>query len=68
MANAVKFLVRRDTSDGWANADPVLTLGEIGADMTLNRLKIGNGTQKWSELPWVGQDIYDITMIDGGEA
>lgn len=43
--------LRRDTSANWASADPVLAAGEPGYDTTTGMLKVGNGTDSWSELP-----------------
>lgn len=69
MANYVKILIRRDTTANWASSNPVLALGEIGADMELHRLKVGNGTSKWTELPFFDSDIVDAltsTRTDAG--
>lgn len=44
--------IRRATSSEWLSANPVLALGELGADITLNRLKIGDGVSNWQALPF----------------
>ena len=46
MADYVKIKIRRDTSTNWAASNPVLALGEIGADMTLHRIKVGDGVKE----------------------
>ncbi len=57
MANYIKIQIRRDTSDKWEENNPVLVSGEIAADMTRRRLKIGNGTDNWANLGWINGDI-----------
>ena len=59
MADYVKIRIRRDTTANWAANNPVLALGEIGADMTLHRIKVGDGVKTWSALPFSDEDIID---------
>ncbi len=59
MADYVKIRIRRDTSANWAAKNPVLALGEIGVDMTLHRIKVGDGVKTWSALPFSDEDIID---------
>ena len=59
MADYVKIRIRRDTTANWAANNPVLALGEIGADMTLHRIKVGDGVKTWNELPFSDEDIID---------
>lgn len=47
---ATQIQIRRDTTAGWAEENPVLAEGELGLDTDLNTFKIGNGTATWSEL------------------
>ena len=42
--------LRRGTTVDWLLVDPVLDAGEPGYDLTLKRLKIGDGTTPWSNL------------------
>lgn len=49
----------RYTTAGWAEHDPVLLLSELGHDVDLDRVKIGDGVTPWSERPWLGQDLAD---------
>ena len=44
--------VRRDTAANWISADPTLASGEIGFETDTNQLKIGNGTDEWTVLPY----------------
>jgi hypothetical protein len=41
---------RRGTTAQWAAADPILAAGEIGLDLDLMRIKMGDGIASWSEL------------------
>lgn len=70
MANYVKIQIRRDSSANWGTSNPTLALGELGADMTLHRLKVGDGTSAWSALPWINGDVYSnlesiLRMLSG---
>jgi hypothetical protein len=42
--------LRRDTSANWTSSNPVLAAGELGWDITSNRVKIGDGTTAWNSL------------------
>ena len=57
MANYVKIQIRRGTSAEWETQNPILALGEIGADMTLRRLKVGTGSDTWKNLGWINGDM-----------
>lgn len=57
MAN--KIQLRRDTTVNWTTADPTLSQGEIGLDLTTGNIKIGTGLDSWSELD------YAIPSIEG---
>lgn len=57
MAN--KIQLRRDTTVNWTTADPTLSQGEIGLDLTTGNIKIGNGTESWTALD------YAIPSIEG---
>jgi hypothetical protein len=48
----VKF--RRGTSTEWIASNPVLELGEMVIDTTVNAIKIGNGTDQWTARPYAG--------------
>lgn len=48
--NTIKF--RRDTLGRWATANPVLSEGEPGYEKDTGRLKIGDGSTRWLDLPY----------------
>ncbi|WP_122817468.1 hyaluronate lyase N-terminal domain-containing protein [Nocardioides pantholopis] len=43
---------RRGTTAEWTAADPVLAAGELGFETDTGRHKIGEGTARWSTLPY----------------
>lgn len=58
---AYKIQLKRDLLANWEKYDPILADGEIGLVTDSNdpkkytKLKIGNGSSKFSELPWFTQ-------------
>lgn len=65
MGDYVHIQIRRDTSTNWSRANPVLKLGEIGFDMTLRRLKVGDGVRSWNDLSWLGPEVVN-DLLSGG--
>jgi hypothetical protein len=51
MAN--KIQLRRDTAVAWYDENPKLSQGEPGVEIDTGKLKIGNGTAFWNDLPYV---------------
>lgn len=61
---------KRGTAARWAELNLVLEAGQPGFVTDENRLKIGDGTTAWNELPYVGessvvnaQTHYDFPSI-----
>jgi hypothetical protein len=55
MAN--KIQLRRDEADNWERTNPMLSQGEIGVDLTNNKIKIGISDHpetgvRWNDLPY----------------
>jgi hypothetical protein len=48
MANRIQL--RRDTTHNWESINPILADGEPGYDIVTNEIRIGNGSNVWSEL------------------
>lgn len=75
MANTTKTIYIRTaqislTSEQWASdtyKDIILKNGELGYDSTLNKMKFGDGTHKWTELDWVEGKIHiaDSSNVGG---
>lgn len=65
----VRIQQRHDTTNNWLEADPILFPGEIGIETDGHqRMKIGNGVSKWSELPYFdreGVHTYGDEQVSG---
>ena len=57
--------VRRDTLANWNSNDPVLANGEIAFVTNENKFKVGNGTDSFTELPYLQADAYIDSVILG---
>jgi len=57
--------IRRGTTSQWAQSTKILRVGELGIDTTLNRLKIGNGTSLWANLPFIIGDRGADSTVPG---
>ncbi len=57
--------IRRGTTSQWSQSIKVLKVGELGIDTTLNRLKIGNGTSLWINLPFIIGDTGAASTVPG---
>lgn len=44
--------LRRDSAANWTSVDPTLAEGEMGIETDTLRLKIGNGVDEWTALPY----------------
>ncbi|MFA5387960.1 MAG: GDSL-type esterase/lipase family protein [Candidatus Paceibacterota bacterium] len=70
-----KIITRNGTTAEWTAADPVLALGEVGADTDIGSVKVGDGASAWSVLPFVGDASVTgalttaayAAMVDAGE-
>lgn len=60
--NPKKFIIRSDTTEEWKKNNPILRLGEIVADTTLHKIKIGDGVNRYLDLPYQFNELY--IMID----
>jgi hypothetical protein len=45
--------LKRGSEARWNELNPVLAVGEPGFVTDTNKLKIGNGTSAWNELPYI---------------
>ena len=67
MADVIKttFKVKRGTAARWEELNPILNPGEPGFEMDTFKLKIGNGSTPWKELPYVNDvDISKYITIE----
>lgn len=68
MSDYIRIKIRRGNSADWASENPVLYLGEIGADTDKHGLKVGNGTSRWSDLPFYSPAIINDLITGGTDA
>lgn len=57
---AVQIQLRNDTASNWTSANPTLARGELGIEIDNNKLKIGDGTTEWNDLPYSSIDINEL--------
>jgi hypothetical protein len=58
-----KIKLRRDTEANWNSIDPVLASGEPGYETDTGKLKIGNGSDIWSELPYFDDQEMILSAV-----
>ena len=51
---ATQIQLRRSTSAEWAATNPVLAQGEVGIDLTLGEMRLGDGVTAWAGLTSIG--------------
>ena len=56
--------LRRDTAANWLAANPVLSLAEPGLETDTNKIKYGDGTSHWGDLPYAGGGTGN-TLVNG---
>ena len=54
--------LRRATEPEWIEVDPILRVGEPALSTDVYRLKIGNGHDHWSEIPYLMETEYETIM------
>jgi hypothetical protein len=62
--------LKRGTASRWRELNPILAAGEPGFVLDENRLKIGDGSTEWNDLPYIGESCvvnanthYDFPSI-----
>lgn len=66
MATLRRILIRRDTATNWEDVNPALRQGEIGMDLTNKRMKVGDGFNNWTDLPYVDDAGLDLIREEYG--
>lgn len=56
MAVLTVIQMRRGTAAQWTSANPVLAVGEPGYESDTGKFKLGNGSETWNVLAYVGAD------------
>lgn len=59
--------VRVATSGGWAAADPILGVNEVGVTSDTGEIRVGDGSSHWSDLDTLmaADDIVGANIADG---
>lgn len=55
-----KFYFRRGQSQSWTEQNIVLGPGEPGFELDTGKLKVGNGTTAWNDLPYINSSSSPI--------
>ena len=59
----IRIQLRNDTAENWTSANPILRKGEMGVEIDTRKIKIGNGTDRWTALEYSGVDEDTIKGI-----
>ena len=64
MATTIKttFQLRRGNAEVWAKNNPVLAAGEPGFELDTGKLKIGNGSDTYNDLPYIDSRLFTFTI------
>lgn len=54
--------IRRANESEWIQYDPVLRLGEPAMSMDVYKLKVGDGTKHWSQIPYLMESEFEYFM------
>ena len=52
--------LRRATEQEWIDLNPILRVGEPALSTDVNKLKIGNGHDRWSDISYMLEDQISI--------
>ena len=65
-----QILLRSDTAAKWQAANPKLGKGEVGIELDTNKIKIGDNTTAWNDLPYFGgtENVYQENITTPGQA
>ena len=62
---AIRIQIRRGTFEEWTASDPILAQGEVGLEIDTNKIKMGNGVDRWTQLRYSTiNSIGDISNVD----
>lgn len=54
--------LRRGLATTWTSIDPVLEEGELGLELDTRKIKVGNGSDSWTELPYLIKQTDNILI------
>lgn len=58
-----RIVLRNGAAAEWVTKNPVLLAGEAGVEIDTKKMKIGDGTTAWNDLPYSGIDQETIEKI-----
>lgn len=58
------FLLRRGTAIDWQTKNPILREGEMGLEVNTGRYKIGDGYNRWVNLPYFTNEAVIKQYVD----
>jgi hypothetical protein len=61
--------IRRGTTAEWASRNTMLLPGELGYEYDTNRMKVGNGVDRWSSRPYLANQgaISSLSDVEATE-
>jgi hypothetical protein len=59
---ASKIQLRRDTAANWTSINPILSQGEPGYEIDSRKIKYGNGSSVWNDLPYFKGDTGNLSL------
>jgi len=62
MPKQADIRIRRGTSSGWSNSNPILARGEMAIETDTRKIKIGDGSAAWNSLQYVRIDGGDLDL------
>lgn len=61
---AATIQLKRSTAARWIEVNPILERGEPGFEYDTKKLKIGDGSTAWKDLPYIGNnDLCFVTTF-----
>lgn len=58
---ARRIILRRDVTENWEARNPVLMAGELGVDLDLKNIKLGDGETEWNQLEFILPE-FDLSI------
>ena len=55
-----KFYFKRGKAASWSEQNVLLGSGEPGFELDTGKLKVGNGVDKWNDLPYINADPVEV--------
>jgi hypothetical protein len=52
------FQFKRGLASAWTNVNPILAAAEPGYELDTGKLKIGNGSTAWNDLPYLSDESF----------